>query len=105
MIKGLIALFTTGAIFNPMVLLGIAMAVFSLAKLDEEQIKALLLNWHLYAAAGVVSFVFAFLFKKTYQDDGITIDYAALIFNTLWGVVKFVLAWLLTISLVVLISF
>ena len=48
MIKGIVALFTSGAIFNPMVLLGIICGIGAMVRLDEEAIRALVTNYHFY---------------------------------------------------------
>lgn len=105
MIKGIMALFTSGAILNPMVLLGIFLAVYCMIKLDAAQMRELFGNYQLYALAALISFAHVFLFKKVYKDDGINLDYAAMIFAALGGIIKFVLACGLTISFIVMLSF
>lgn len=105
MIKGIMALFTSGAILNPMVLLGIFLAIYCMIRMDAEQMRELFGDYHLYALAALISFAHVFLFKKVYKDDGVNLDYTAMIFAGLGGIVKFVLACGLTISFIIMLSF
>ena len=105
MIKGLMALFTTGIIFNPMVLLGVVTGFFAIARLNEEQIKELFFDYHLYLLVLLISAVYSFVFKKVYKDDGLTPDYAAMTFGTLLGVVKFAFAAGMAMAFVMMLSF
>lgn len=105
MIKGLMALFTTGVIFNPLVLLGVATGLFAMARLTDGQIKDLFFDYHLYLLVLLISVVYSFVFKKVYKDDGITPDYAAMTFSSLLGVVKFVFAAGMAIAFVMMLSF
>ena len=105
MIKGLMALFTTGIIFNPLVLLGVATGLFAMARLTNEQIKDLFFDYHLYLLVLLVSAVYSFIFKKVYKDDGITPDYAAMAFSTLLGILKFAFAAGMSMAFVMMLSF
>ena len=93
MIKGIISLFTSGAIFNPMVLLGILLGVLCDVGLSGEEIKEL------------VSGLYIFGFKKVYKEGGIDLDYPPMIFLIVWGVVKFTISALLTISFIEMLKF
>ncbi|MBQ8661790.1 MAG: hypothetical protein IJ482_05650 [Alphaproteobacteria bacterium] len=105
MIKGIMALFTSGAILNPMVLSGIVLAVYCMVKLDAEQMRGLFGDYHLYALVTLVSFAYTFVFKKVYKDDGVNLDYASMILSAIGGIAKFVLASVLTVSFVIMLSF
>ena len=105
MFKGLVALFTSGAIFNPMVLLGVALGIFAMIKLDAEAIRSLALDYHLYLLALLISAAYVFVFKRIYKEGGINLDYAAMAFASVAGVLKFALAFVLTLSFIVLVSF
>ncbi len=105
MIKGIIALFTSGIIFNPMVLLGIIGGITVMARLDEDAIHALLTDYHLYLLAALVSFGYIFVFQKEYKEGGVEINYAAMVFTAIWGIVKFFLAFILSMSFVMMLSF
>lgn len=65
MIKGIISLFTSGAIFNPMVLLGILLGVLCDVGLSGEEIKELFTDYNLYLLALLVSGLYIFGFKKS----------------------------------------
>lgn len=105
MIKGLMALFTTGIIFNPMVLLGVAVGFFAMARLNAAQIKELFLDWHLYLLVLLLSALYSFLFKRVYKDDGLTPDNTAMVFATVLGVVKFAFAAAMAMAFVEMLSF
>ncbi|MFR8206725.1 MAG: hypothetical protein ACLU99_10735 [Alphaproteobacteria bacterium] len=64
MIKGIISLFTSGAIFNPMVLLGILLGVLCDVGLSGEEIKELFTDYNLYLLALLVSGLYIFGFKS-----------------------------------------
>lgn len=105
MIKGILALFTSGAIFNPMILLGIGLGIFSMIRLNSDQIESLFMDYHLYVLVLVLSTAYVFLFKKIYKDNGRDLDYGSMIFSSITGLVKFVIAALLMMSFIVMISF
>lgn len=105
MIKGIISLFTSGAIFNPMVLLGILLGVLCDVGLSGEEIKELFTDYNLYLLALLVSGLYIFGFKKVYKEDGIDLDYPPMIFQIVWGVVKFTISALLTISFIEMLKF
>ncbi len=105
MVKGIIALFTSGIIFNPMVLLGIIGGIAAIVRLDEESIRALMTNYHFYLLIAFISFGYIFVFQKEYKEGGIELNYAAMVFTAIWGIVKFFLAFILSMSFVVMISF
>ncbi len=104
MIKGLLSLFTSGLIFNPMVLCGVILGIYCMTHMESEAINALFHNSYLYLAVLLFSLVFHFSFKRIYKDDQ-TLDYMAVLGEALLGVVKFVFASILTMSFIVLISF
>ena len=105
MIKGIISLFTSGAIFNPMVLLGIFLAIFAMIKMTPAEMEALFKNYHLYLLVLLISFVYTFTMKKVYKDNGTDLDFTAMALGVLGGVLKFVLACFLMIAFVVMLSF
>lgn len=69
MIKGLIAIFTSGILFRPMVLLGVIIGTVSMVTLDNNQLKIMyttpLLYIGLYAIALIHSLTFGRIFYKT----------------------------------------
>ncbi len=105
MIKGLISLFTSGIIFNPLVLLGVVFGVFCMVTKEAVDISAIFKDYHLYLFILFVSVIYIFSFKKVYKDDGDTLDWGIMVFQSIWGVVKFTLSSLLTMAFVVMLSF
>ncbi len=69
MLKGLWALITSGLIFNPMLLLGAAIGIAGYIFLDNEQLKILYTNYHLYLLFLLVSAVFIYFFRPTLTED------------------------------------
>ena len=105
MINNFLKLFTSGAIFNPLVMMGIALGLYCQFSLTAEQISSLFFNYKLYIFAVFASILFVVFFKKIYKDNRGNLDVSAMIGLIIWNSVKFVLSALLTISFVILISF
>ena len=105
MFRGFISLFTSGAIFSPLVLLGIISGIYSITHLEAEQIRALVIDWYSYALIAFVSFVYVFGFKRIYGEGGLHLDIGAMFLSVIANVAKFILAYFLSMSFVILISF
>ena len=105
MIKGIISLFTSGLIFNPLVLLGIVCGIISITKLNQEQLIAIAKDPNSYILVVFAAFLYAFIFKKRYKEGGISIDYTAMLFTVVGGTIKFILSYILSISFVVMLGF
>ena len=69
MLKGFLALFTTGLIFKPMILLGGFIGIFLYILLDGETLKILYTDYHLYLLFLLIACLYAYFFKKTLQDN------------------------------------
>ena len=89
MVKGLIALFTSGIIFNPMVLLGILVGIAEGIWLDLNQILALYKNWAFAVLVIMAALLYNFTLNKRFLDDGISLDYKLIFKNTLTSVLAF----------------
>lgn len=105
MFKGLAALFTTGAIFNPLVILGIISGFAAIIKLQPETIRALFYDYHFYGAIAVVAFLYTVVFAKIYKEGGIDVDWSATLGRAVWNFVKYFIAFILSMSFLVMISF
>ena len=90
MIKGILSLFTSGAILNPMVL--------------AEQITALFSDYRFYLLGLLIAFVYNFLFKKVYQEGGYNLDTGATLLNVLGSAFKLFLSGILMISFLSMLS-
>lgn len=74
MFKGIGALFSSGLIFNPMVLLGIVLGTFFFFGMTTEQVFELYFDFRFYALAFIIALLYNFLFKKVYDDGGLELD-------------------------------
>lgn len=105
MIKGLIALFTSGAIFNPLVLLGVFSGIFAITRLKPEVIRDLFGDFHFYGAVAFIAAIYTVLFAKIYKEGGEEVDWAATSGRIVWNFVKYFLAFILSMSFIMMISF
>ena len=105
MFRGIIALFSSGVILNPMVFSGIVFGFVAAIKLSTEVIFEMYSNWRVYALLLLVSFVYNFLFKKVYEDGGLKVDIKATAGNVLLSAFYFIISNALTISFVYMLSF
>ena len=104
MIKGLIALFTSGIIFSPMVLLGVIAGACAILMLSSEALRGLFSDYHFYALAAFLSAVWTFGFSKIYQEGGVDVDWQATSWRAVWNFVRFLISFVLAMCFVVLIS-
>lgn len=99
MIKGIIALFTSGILTNPLVLLGIITGACLYAFFSGAEIFALYKNPLLYVGAFAVSTFYVLRFRRVYQPDGST-DWQETLLAIIGGTFKLVVASLLMISFI-----
>ena len=100
MIQSLISLLSSGVLLNPVVLCSVVLGLIFGIKLDFEQILAMYRNWHFYALGVVVAALYNFGLARQYQDDGVTLDYKAMIRHTGASFVLFVFANVLAVLFV-----
>lgn len=105
MLKGLAALFSTGVILNPMVLLGILTGLLFAVKLDYEQMSEIYHNYHFYLLALFLAAFYNIFFKKVYKNGGRRLDTTAMSVNIIFSTIKFIASNALTIAFVVMIAF
>lgn len=105
MFKGLAALFTSGAILNPMVLLGVVFGLFLGIKFDGEQITLVYQNYRLYVLIIIIATIYNFLFKRIYKSGGYELDVWVVIGHSIGSSFKMIISSLLAIAFVVLLSF
>lgn len=92
MIKGLLALFRSGVIFDPFVLMGILLGLITALSGNEEAMKQLYNGNSLYLLVLLLSILYNYFIKKEYKDDGERVDYVKMIFNIILSLVKFVVS-------------
>ena len=100
MVKGLIALFTSGAIFHPMILLGIVSGIIGYAKLDAEEVRSLAGEPLFYAVVFFGVGVYTVVFAKIYKNGGSCIDWNATLWNVVPNALRYVAAVALTMSFI-----
>lgn len=81
MIKGIKALFTSGAIFNPFVLLGIIFGFYVALASDKGFVELLLKQPSFYCLVVFFSIIFHFTLKKVYKEGGYVLDIAKMAWN------------------------
>lgn len=104
MFKGLAALFSSGAILNPMVWGGILLGLFLSFDATSEETYALYKNYNFYLLVLLIAGLYNVLFKKIYTDRG-DFNFVAVALNSIFSAIKFVVVSLLTLSFIMLISF
>lgn len=99
MIKGIVALFTSGLIANPMILLGILSGGAFYAFMDEGRIFQLYKNPMFYGLALGLSLLYIVGFRRVYTTDGQT-DWGETCLAVVGAFFKFFVASLLMISFI-----
>lgn len=102
MIRGLLALFRSGAIFDPFVLLGIIMGIFTSMSPNKEAVEAMYKQDSFYLLILLLAFLYNYFVKKVYKDDGETLDYMRMVWNIILSLIKFVLSCAFTIVFIMM---
>lgn len=105
MIKGILALFRSGVIFNPMVLLGILCGFIAMGTLDDERLRALYTNYHLYLLMFFVAGLYVFFFKRVYYRGGVETDWQQTILSMVGHFCKLVISFIFSMLFVMVMSF
>lgn len=105
MIKGILALFRSGLIFNPMVLSGILLAFIAIASLDDAMLKALYTNSGLYILALICAGIYVYFFKPIYFTGGYKINWKETILSTIGHFLMFIISFVCAMLFVSVISF
>lgn len=105
MIKGILALFNLGLIYNPMVLLGIITGFVAMGALESEQLHALYTNYHLYLLMLLIAGLYVYFFRRTFMQNGYDTDWKATIQTMVGHFLMLVVSFLLSMLFVMSISF
>ena len=97
-------MFTSGIIFSPMVLLGIISGICCIIQMEPEKIRLLFLDARFYTGVVVVSAIYAIVFAKVYREGGNEVDWTATFMKAVWGIVRYLVAFVLSMSFVMMIS-
>ena len=104
MFKGLISLFTSGAIFSPFVLVGITLGSWCYFNMTPEEIRNLLFKNEFYVAVVSVAIIYVLLFVRIYERGGNSLDWGAMLIKMIANVFKFIASFLLVMSFISLMS-
>lgn len=76
MIRGFIALFTSGVLLRPMVLLGIVIGIFFLVYFGEGKIMPIFFKPEFYGVLLFISGAYTCAFERSYYAGGIKVDWS-----------------------------
>lgn len=91
MFRGLIAFVTSGALLNPVILIGVIMGLFMGFRLEFEDFINIYQSANMYFLALCISALYNVIFNRVYKDNG-HVNYGAITENTIIFAVKFLLA-------------
>lgn len=77
MIKGIIALFTTGIMFNPLAWLGIGSGVYLMLYHQISQVVAMVQDWRYHAGLLLIIAVYTLIFKRSYYSGATRVNWSA----------------------------
>lgn len=98
MIRGIIALFTSGLIFAPQVLLGIILGIVFGIKFEFAQIKQIYQTPLFYLTVFVFVAIYVYFFKLTYKNSRRDIDWGDNLLRIFGYCLMFFTANILTLS-------
>lgn len=105
MFKGILALFKSGIIFNPMVLLGILSGFIAMGTMDDERLHAFYTNYHLYLLMLLVAVMYVFFFKRTYYRGGLETNWKETIQTMVGYFLMLVVSFIFSMLFITVISF
>lgn len=105
MIKGILALFRSGIIFNPMVLVGILTGFIAMGSLDDEQLHAFYTNYHLYLLMLLVAAMYVYFFKRTYYRGGLETNWKETIQTMIGYFLMLVVSFIFSMLFITVMSF
>ena len=105
MIKGILALFRSGLIFNPMVLLGVLSGFICMGALEDEKFKALYTNYNLYILMFLIASAYVYFFKCVYLQGGYRVDWKETFLSMIGHFSMLVLSFIFSVLFVMVMSF
>lgn len=98
MFKGIAALFTSGLLFHPMVLLGIVSAVVLMCKVPSDILYAWLHQSYIYISLVFIAFIYTYTFAKVYKEGGLEVNKGATFIKAIGNTMRLGLAFALTFA-------
>jgi hypothetical protein len=105
MIKGILALFRSGLIFNPMVMLGVLLGFICMATLDDQMLKFLYTNYNFYMLLFLLASTYVYFFKCVYIQGGYRVDWKETVLSMIGHFFMLVLSFIFSMLFVMAISF
>lgn len=105
MIKGILALFKSGLILNPMVLLGIISGFIAMGTLENEQLHTLYTSYQLYLLMLLIAALYVYAFKRTYFRGGLETDWKETGLTALGHFLMLVISFIFSMLFVMVMSF
>ena len=105
MIKGILALFRSGLIFNPMVFLGILTGFIAMGTMDNDKLKAFYTNPGLYILMLMIAAAYVYTFKCVYITGKSDIDWKETILTMIGHFLMMVVSFIFSMLFVMVISF
>jgi len=101
LIRGIIALFTSGILFRPMVLLGIIGCIYLHYTVEEDKIADIFFNQNIYLICLLISLIYTCIFCRVYYTGGRRVNWK----STFSGTPHNFLTLIITLILCHIISF
>lgn len=105
MLKGIAALFRSGLIFNPMVLLGIILGFVSMGTMSDEQLHAFYTNYHLYLLMLLIAGLYVYFFKRTVIPNRDETDWKLTSQTIVGHFLMFVVSFIFSMLFIMVMSF
>ena len=105
MIKGILALFRSGLIFNPMVFLGILIGFISIATMENDMLKAFYTNPGLYVLMMIIAGTYVYFFKCSYIFGKNDIDWKETSLTMFGHFLMLVISFIFSMLFILVISF
>lgn len=105
MLKGIAALFKSGLIFNPMVLLGIILGFTAMGTMSDEQLHAFYTNYHLYLLMLLIAGLYVYFFKRTVIPNRDETDWKLTSQTIVGHFLMFVISFIFSMLFIMVMSF
>ena len=105
MLKGIAALFKSGLIFNPMVLLGIILGFTAMGTMSDEQLHAFYTNYHLYLLMLLIAGLYVYFFKRTVIPNRDETDWKLTSQTIVGHFLMFVVSFIFSMLFIMVMSF
>lgn len=105
MIKGILALFRSGLILNPMVLLGIILGFWAMSSLEGDMLRAFYTSPYVYLLMLLVASLYVYFFKRTYNPRTYTTNWPATVQTMIGAFLTFVFSFVMSMLFVMVVSF